>query len=59
LVTLVTELNGMMWIDPSLARSLIVRTDSASTTPVRPETVTLSPTCIAFSSNRNMPVIRS
>ena len=36
LVTLVTELNGMMWTDPSPARSRMVRTDSASTVPVRP-----------------------
>ena len=37
LVTLVTELNGMMCIEPSPARSRMVRTDSSSTVPVRPD----------------------
>ena len=59
LVTVVTLLNGMMCTEPSPARSRMVRTDRFSTVPDRPETVTLSPTCMAFSSSRKMPVIRS
>ena len=31
----------------------------ASTVPLRPPSVTTSPTCMAFSSSRNKPVIRS
>ena len=49
----------MMCTEPSAARSRRVRTDRFSTVPDRPDTVTASPTCIAFSSSRKMPVIRS
>ena len=59
LVTVVTEENGMMWTDPSSARSRIVRMDRYSTVPLNPPSETTSPTCIAFSSSRNSPVIRS
>ena len=40
LVTVVTELNGMMCTEPSAARSRRVRTDRFSTVPDRPDTVT-------------------
>ncbi len=58
-VTEVTALKGMICTEPSEARSRMVRTERFSTTPERPETVTWSPTCMAFSSSRKMPVMRS
>ncbi len=59
LVTVETELNGMMCTDPSPARSRMVRMDRFSTAPDSPATVTQSPTCMAFSSSRKMPVMKS
>src|SRR5580698_11490825 len=59
LLTVDTELNGTVNSDPSPPRRRTVRIDRYSTVPDTPASVTESPTCIAFSINRKMPVIKS
>ena len=59
LLTVVTELNGIVYNDPSPARSRTVRIDRYSTVPDTPASVTQSPTCIAFSISRKIPVMKS
>ncbi len=59
LVNVVTALKGTMCTAPSPARNLMVRIETFSTVPDRPDTVTLSPTCTVFSNSRNSPVMRS
>ncbi len=59
LLTVDTELNGTMCSEPSPARKRTVRIDRFSTVPETPATVTQSPTCMAFSMSRKMPVMKS
>src|SRR3984893_180896 len=59
LVIVVTALKGTMCTEPSAARRRMVRIETFSTVPDRPETLTLSPTWTVFSSKRNSPVMRS